>query len=107
MALWMSGSEKLIGALGKCISNGIPCLARASLVTVSWMSKFVHTVGDGDILRSIALSSLVGKLIQSLNHDSTIEERVLASFSLLALSKSSGTYVLGLTKDSEVPETDS
>ncbi|PWA48542.1 armadillo-type fold protein [Artemisia annua] len=90
MALWMSGSEKLIGALGKCISHGIPCLARASLVTVSWMSKFVHTVGDGDILRSIALSNLVGKLIQSLNHDSTIEERVLASFSLLALSKSSG-----------------
>nr|GEV92609.1 hypothetical protein [Tanacetum cinerariifolium] len=90
MALWMSGSEKLIRALGKCISNGIPCLARASLVTVSWMSKFVHTVGDGDILRSIAVSSLVRKLIQSMNHDSTIEERVLASFSLLALSKSSG-----------------
>ncbi|KAI3664879.1 hypothetical protein L6452_43490 [Arctium lappa] len=90
MGLWISGGEKLIAALGESIANGIPCLARASLVTVAWMSKFVHTVGDGDVLRSTALLTMVRQLIESLNRTSTIEERVLASFSLLALSKSSG-----------------
>lgn len=91
MGLWISGGEKLIAALGESIANGIPCLARASLVTVAWMSKFVHTVGDGDVLRSTALLTMVRQLIESLNRTSTIEERVLASFSLLALSKSSGS----------------
>ncbi|KAJ9565032.1 LOW QUALITY PROTEIN: hypothetical protein OSB04_000998 [Centaurea solstitialis] len=91
MGLWMSGGQKLIAALGESIANGIPCLARASLVTVAWMSKFVHTVGDGDVLRSTALLTMVRHLIESLNRTSTIEERVLASFSLLELYKSSGS----------------
>lgn len=99
MSLWMSGGKKLIGALGESISNGIPCLARASLVTVAWISKFVHTVGDGDVLQSIEFSSLIQHLIQLLNRDYTIEERVLASFSLLSLSKSSGTYAYGLVQN--------
>lgn len=92
MALWISGGEKLIGALGEAITNGIPCLARASLVTVAWMSKFVNTAGDGGILQSVEFSTLIRRLIESLNRDNTIEERVLASFALHALSKSSGTY---------------
>ncbi|XP_024962959.1 putative E3 ubiquitin-protein ligase LIN-1 [Cynara cardunculus var. scolymus] len=91
MGLWISGGEKLIAALGESIANGIPCLARSSLVTVAWMSKFVHTVGDGDVLWSTTLLTMVRQLIESLNRTSTIEERVLASFSLLALSKSSGS----------------
>lgn len=98
MALWISGGKKLIGALGESIANGIPCLARASLVTVAWMSKFVHTVGDGEVLQSIEFSSLIRQLTESLRRDNTIEERVLASFSLLALSKSSGTYAYGTFK---------
>lgn len=94
MALWISGGEKLLRAIGESIGYGIPCLARASLVTIAWMSKFVHTVGDGDVLQSAALSTLIRKLIDSLNRDNTIEERVLASFSLLALSKSSGIFLI-------------
>ncbi|KAK1439394.1 hypothetical protein QVD17_05212 [Tagetes erecta] len=98
MSLWMSGGKKLIRALGESIANGIPCLARASLVTVAWISKYVHTVGDGDVLQSIEFSSLIQHLIQLLNHDYTIEERVLASFSLLSLSKSSD-FVLEISDD--------
>ncbi|KAF5779272.1 hypothetical protein HanRHA438_Chr12g0568821 [Helianthus annuus] len=90
MSLWMSGGKKLIGALGESIANGLPSLARASLVTISWISKFVHTVGDGDVLHSIEFSTLIQHLIQCLNRDNAMEERVLASFSLLSLSKSSG-----------------
>ncbi|KAL8200166.1 hypothetical protein R6Q57_011505 [Mikania cordata] len=89
MSLWMSGGKKLIGALGESIVYGVPCLARASLVTVAWISKFVHTVGDGDVLQSNEFSTLMRHLLQFLNRDNTIEERVLASFSLLSLSKSS------------------
>ncbi|KAI3761771.1 hypothetical protein L1987_52193 [Smallanthus sonchifolius] len=89
MSLWMTGGKKLIGALGESIANGVTCLARASLVTIAWISKFVHTVGDGDVLQSIEFSTLIQHLIQLLNRDNTIEERVLASFSLLSLSKSS------------------
>ncbi|CAH1429904.1 unnamed protein product [Lactuca virosa] len=101
MALWISGGEKLIRAIGESIGYGIPCLARASLVTVAWMSKFVHTVGDGDVLQSAALSTLIRKLIDSLNRDNTIEERVLASFSLLALSKSSG-FMFEISEDEKM-----
>ncbi|KAI7739869.1 hypothetical protein M8C21_030230, partial [Ambrosia artemisiifolia] len=90
MSLWKSGGKKLIGALGESIANGLPCLARASLVTVAWISKFVHTVGDGDVLHSNEFSTLIQHLIQCLNRDNTIEERVLASFSLLSLSNNSG-----------------
>lgn len=97
MALWISGGEKLIRAIGESIGNGIPCLARASLVTVAWMSKFVHTVGDG----VVELSTLIRQLIESLNRDNTIEERVLASFSLLALSKSSG-FMLEISEDEKM-----
>ncbi|XP_076889397.1 putative E3 ubiquitin-protein ligase LIN-2 [Bidens hawaiensis] len=90
VSLWMSGGKKLIRALSESIANGLACLARASLVTVAWISKFVHTVGDGDVVNSIEFSTLIQHLIQCLNSDNTIEERVLASFSLLSLSKSSG-----------------
>ncbi|XP_076960767.1 uncharacterized protein LOC143637207 [Bidens hawaiensis] len=86
----MSGGKILIRALSESIANGLACLARASLVTVAWISKFVHTVGDGDVVNSIEFSTLIQHLIQCLNSDNTIEERVLASFSLLSLSKSSG-----------------
>ncbi|KAL4579604.1 hypothetical protein LXL04_015758 [Taraxacum kok-saghyz] len=102
MVLWKSGGEKLLRAFGESISNGIPCLARASLVTVSWMSKFVDTLGDGDnCLQSVAFSTLIHKLIQSLNRDNTIEERVLASFSLLSLSKISG-FMLEISDDEKM-----
>lgn len=101
MVLWISGGEKLIRVLGESICNGIPCLARASLVTISWMSKFVHTVGDGDVIRSVELSMLIRQLIELLNRDNTIEERVLASFSLLALSKSLG-FPLEISEDEKM-----
>lgn len=78
-------------ALSDSIANGIPSLARASLVTVSWMSSFLNTVGD-DNLRSMACSILVPQLLESLNYDKDVEERVLASYSLLCLAKSSGTF---------------
>ncbi|XP_054814220.1 putative E3 ubiquitin-protein ligase LIN isoform X1 [Prosopis cineraria] len=89
-AMLKSGnSKKLVSALADSMANGIPCLARASLVTVSWMSNYLHLVQDRE-LPKMASSILMPQLLQSLNYDRDSEERVLASYSLLCLFKSSG-----------------
>ncbi|KAF7801379.1 putative E3 ubiquitin-protein ligase LIN isoform X1 [Senna tora] len=88
-ALFKSGNNKLLSALADSIANGLPCLARASLVTVSWMSTYIHLLHDTK-LPTIALSILTPQLLESLNYDRDNEERVLASYSLLCLLKSSG-----------------
>lgn len=88
-ALFKSGNEKLLSALADSIANGIPSLARASLVTVSWMSTYLHLLQD-TMLPSLAFSILMPQLLESLNYDRDHEERVLASYSLLCLLQSSG-----------------
>jgi hypothetical protein len=88
--LFKSGNRKLLSALANSIANGIPCLARASLTTISWMCSYLHLVEDTN-LTSMAFSILTPHLLQSLNYDNDVEERVLASYSLLHLTKNSGT----------------
>ncbi|KAK9937101.1 hypothetical protein M0R45_013917 [Rubus argutus] len=88
-ALFRSGNKKLLAALSDSIANAIPSLARVSLVTLSWMCSFLSTVGDEHV-KSMACSILVPQLLKSLNFDKDVEERVLASYSLLNLVKSSG-----------------
>ncbi|KAK6917052.1 hypothetical protein RJ641_017803 [Dillenia turbinata] len=86
IALLTSGKKKLLVALSDCIANGIPCLARASLVTVSWMTTFLQSIVDEN-LHLIASSTLSPMLLESLKYDRALEERILASFSLLNLTK--------------------
>nr|XP_025695002.1 putative E3 ubiquitin-protein ligase LIN-1 isoform X1 [Arachis hypogaea] len=88
IGLFKSGNKNLILALANCVANGIPCLARASLVTISWMSRYLHLVEDRK-LQEMALSIFTPKLIISLSFDKDAEERVLASYSLLCLVKNS------------------
>ncbi|KAE9594813.1 hypothetical protein Lalb_Chr18g0057761 [Lupinus albus] len=86
--LFKSGNKNLLSALADSIANGIPCLASASLVTISWMSNYLHLV-KGRKLPQMAFSILWPQLLQSLNYDKDVEERVLASYSLLSLAKNS------------------
>ncbi|XP_075497774.1 putative E3 ubiquitin-protein ligase LIN isoform X1 [Primulina tabacum] len=86
MVLLSKGNTRLISSLSNSIGSGIPCLARASLVTVCWMSCGFRLLEDKE-LQYAACSILVPQLIQFLNHDSALEERVLVSFSLLTLTK--------------------
>ncbi|XP_019419627.1 PREDICTED: putative E3 ubiquitin-protein ligase LIN isoform X2 [Lupinus angustifolius] len=86
--LFKSGNKNFLSALADSIANGIPCLARASLVTISWMSNYLHLV-EGRKLPQMAFSILRPQLLQSLNYDKDVEERVLASYSLLSLTKNS------------------
>ncbi|KAF8412731.1 hypothetical protein HHK36_000700 [Tetracentron sinense] len=86
--LLTSGNKRFLTALSDSIANGIPCLARASLVTVAWMSNSLPSIEDSN-LRSMACSILVPQLLETLNYDRALEERVLASLALLNLVKSS------------------
>ncbi|CAJ2658052.1 unnamed protein product [Trifolium pratense] len=99
--LFKSGNRKLLSALANSIANGIPCLARASLTTISWMCSYLHLVEDTK-LTSMAFSIFTPHLLQSLNYDNDVEERVLASYSLLHLTKNSGcdSILPSLNKDS-------
>ncbi|KAL2603602.1 hypothetical protein AAZX31_09G020400 [Glycine max] len=87
--LFKSGNKNLLSALADSIANGIPCLARASLITISWMSSYLNMVEDRK-LPPMVFSILRPQLLQSLNYDKDVEERVLASYSLLYLVKYSG-----------------
>lgn len=93
--LFKSGKKNLLSALADSIANGIPCLARASLITISWMSSYLNIVEDRK-LPPMVFSILRPQLLRSLNYDKDVEERVLASYSLLYLVKYSGmrTYTI-------------
>ncbi|XP_016474567.1 putative E3 ubiquitin-protein ligase LIN [Nicotiana tabacum] len=87
-----SGSKRLLAALVDTIANGIPCLGRASLVTVSWMSNFFCSIEDKGV-RSVVCSELIPDLMKLLKYNNVIEERVLASLSLLKLANNSDYLV--------------
>ena len=89
MILLKSGRRNLLVALSDSMANGIPRLARASLVTVTWISSFLHWSGERS-LQPLACSILAPQLIEALNYENSMEERILASFSLLNLLKGSG-----------------
>ncbi|KAL2341501.1 hypothetical protein Fmac_009441 [Flemingia macrophylla] len=91
--LFKSRNENILLALADSIANGIPCLARASLITISWMSSYLHVVDDRKLPPMVFLI-LRPQLLHSLNYDKDVEERVLASYSLLYLVKNSGEFLV-------------
>ncbi|BAT74835.1 hypothetical protein VIGAN_01260300 [Vigna angularis var. angularis] len=99
--LFQSGNQNLLKALSDSSINGVPSLARASLVTISWMSSYLHLVDDRKF-PPMAFSILTPLLLKSLNYDKDVGARVLASYSLLCLVKISGcvSFLASLDKDS-------
>ncbi|XP_022720811.1 putative E3 ubiquitin-protein ligase LIN [Durio zibethinus] len=89
IALLNCGNKRFLSALSKSMAKGIPSLARASLITVAWISSFLHSVRNKD-LQSMACSILVPQLLESSNSNQALQERVLASLSLQRLIKNSG-----------------
>ncbi|KAG8385135.1 hypothetical protein BUALT_Bualt03G0010300 [Buddleja alternifolia] len=89
IVLLTSGNTRLFAALSDSIANSIPCLARASLVTICWMSSGLHCLGDKE-LQFAAFSIFVPQLIECLNDDRVVEEKTLASFAILCLTKNTG-----------------
>lgn len=87
--LLTSGNKRLFAALSKAIADGIPCLSRACLITVAWMSSSLISIENAD-LQSLASSTLMARLLESLSYDRALEERVLATLSLLNFVRNSG-----------------
>ncbi|KAF0919424.1 hypothetical protein E2562_029456 [Oryza meyeriana var. granulata] len=85
LMLLNSGNKKFLTALSNCISDGIPSLARACLITVTWMSSSLSPLHGCNTFQPLACSVLATKLLDSLSYDRVLEERVLASLSLLNL----------------------
>ncbi|KHG00480.1 Putative E3 ubiquitin-protein ligase LIN-1 [Gossypium arboreum] len=88
IALLNSGNKRFLAALSNSMAKDIPSLARASLVTIAWMSCFMHLAGDKDF-QAMASSILTPRLLESSNPNRVLEERVLATFSLQQIRKSS------------------
>ncbi|XP_038894767.1 putative E3 ubiquitin-protein ligase LIN-1 isoform X2 [Benincasa hispida] len=84
--LFNHGHKSLLSALSTLMTSCILSLAKASLITVSWMSRYLFVIKD-EKLCLMAPSILVPPLIKYLNHDKDVEDQVLASYSLLNLSK--------------------
>ncbi|XP_068468413.1 putative E3 ubiquitin-protein ligase LIN isoform X1 [Phaseolus vulgaris] len=100
--MFESGNHNLLKALSDSSTNGVPSLARASLVTISWMSSYLHLVDDRKF-PPMPFSILTPLLLKSLNYDKDVEARVLASYSLLCLAKNSAgcvSFLQSLDKDS-------
>lgn len=95
----------MLSSLANCVANSIPCLARASFTTISWMCSYLHLAEDTEF-SSMAFSILTPHLLQSLSYDNDVEERVLASYSLLHLTKNSGISFISLLTMWSLYETD-
>uniref|UniRef100_A0ACD5YNU0 Uncharacterized protein n=1 Tax=Avena sativa TaxID=4498 RepID=A0ACD5YNU0_AVESA len=85
LVLLNTGSKRFLVALSNCISDGIPTLVRACLVTVTWMSSSLSPLHGCNTFQPLACSILAPKLLDRLSYDRVLEERVLASLSLLNL----------------------
>lgn len=87
-----TGNKRFLAALSNCISDGIPTLVRACLVTVAWMSSSLSPLHGCNTFQPLACSVLAAKLLDRLSYDRVMEERVLASLSLLNLVRHPGTF---------------
>ncbi|CAI9090475.1 OLC1v1025253C1 [Oldenlandia corymbosa var. corymbosa] len=93
MAMLKTGGSDLLAALSDSIVGSIPCLARASLVTVCWIITSLQSFVEKSS-QSLWCSILVPRLLECLNHrDKTTEEMVLACFSLLHLLDCSDGHI--------------
>lgn len=83
LMLLKSGGRRFLTALSSCISDGTPSLSRSCLVSVAWMSSSLSPLRGCNDFQPLACSVLASKLLDSLSYDRVLEERVLASLSLL------------------------
>ncbi|CAM0946636.1 unnamed protein product [Alopecurus aequalis] len=85
LVLLNTGNKRFLVALSNCIADGIPTLVRACLVTVTWMSSSLSPLNGCNTFQPLACSILAPMLLDRLSYDRVLEERVLASLSLLNL----------------------
>lgn len=79
------GKKSFLDAVSKCLSSGKSELVRVCLTTVAWLSFSLASLHDTKYQLS-AFSALISPLKQYLQYGVLVEQRILASLSLLNFS---------------------
>ncbi|CAL9069188.1 putative E3 ubiquitin-protein ligase LIN [Musa acuminata AAA Group] len=85
-----NGRKSFMETLSRCLVSGIQGLVRTCLVTAAWMSHALVLLSASHQIPLAVFSDFIPQLKQRLEEDDQIEHRILASVSLLNLSKVSG-----------------
>lgn len=88
-SLLANGKMSILETISKCLSSGILDLVRACLTTIAWLSCGISLLPDSE-LQLFGFPTLISGLKEILEDDEQIEHQVLASMSLLNLSKNPG-----------------
>ncbi|KAL3828143.1 hypothetical protein ACJIZ3_016945 [Penstemon smallii] len=80
------GKRSFLEAVAKCLSLGDSDLVRVCLTTVAWLSSSVVSLSETEF-QLYAFSILISPLKNCLKYAELVEQRILASFSLLNFSK--------------------
>ncbi|XP_052488925.1 putative E3 ubiquitin-protein ligase LIN-1 isoform X3 [Gossypium raimondii] len=87
-----SGKVSFLEAISKCLGSGNRDLVTACLTSVAWLTSALPLQTDAELQRT--LCSLISHLKQSLENGARLQHKILASMSLLNLSKISECRVL-------------
>ncbi|PPD89145.1 hypothetical protein GOBAR_DD13918 [Gossypium barbadense] len=90
-----SGKVSFLEAISKCLGSGNRDLVTACLTSVAWLTSALPLQTDAELQRT--LCSLISHLKQSLENGARLQHKILASMSLLNLSKISECRVLLMT----------
>ncbi|XP_034892446.1 putative E3 ubiquitin-protein ligase LIN [Populus alba] len=85
-SLLANGKMSVLETISKCLSSGILDFVRACLTTIAWLSCGISLLPDSE-LQLFGFPTLISGLKEILEDDEQIEHQVLASMSLLNLSK--------------------
>ncbi|XVE78804.1 hypothetical protein DITRI_Ditri14bG0007400 [Diplodiscus trichospermus] len=84
-----SGKKLFLHAISKCLGSGNSDLVTACLTTVAWLTGALSSLTDAEFQVS-TFFTLISQLKRSLQNGAQLQHKVLASKSLLNLSKISG-----------------
>ncbi|XP_022732098.1 putative E3 ubiquitin-protein ligase LIN-1 isoform X2 [Durio zibethinus] len=96
-----SGKKSFLEAISKCLGSGNSDLVTACLTTVAWLTGALSSITDARLQLS-TFFTLISQLKQSLENGALVQHKVLASISLLNLSKISECRVLLMTIAEEI-----
>ncbi|KAK8601937.1 hypothetical protein V6N12_051759 [Hibiscus sabdariffa] len=80
-----NGKKSFLEAISKCLGSGNQNLMTASLTTVAWSTGVLPSLTDAELQQT--LCTLISQLKQILKSGEQVKHKILASMSLLNLSK--------------------
>lgn len=84
-----NGKKSFLETLSKCLGSENLDLMRVCLITAEWLSRALSSL-SGSEFQLTAFSSLIFPLKERLKNGEQVEQKILASVSMLNFSKISG-----------------